>query len=200
MTTVPGEAATQARAGRAQPLSPQERRESILDAAVPLFMVNGADVTTRQIAEAAGVAEGTVFRVFEDKQAIIDAVVARFMDPAPTRSAIAALDPNLPLEHLVAELVDIITARFQGVLGIMAALGLKAPPNPQPPLQRAGSFDAVHLLGHHRKQLRVEPALAVQTIRMLCFARALPTIESIHPVTAEQITQIVMHGIAKEGA
>ena len=93
VTPFPGEATTRPalREGRAQPLAPQDRRESILDAAVPLFMAKGADVTTREIAEAACIAEGTIFRVFEDKQALIAAVVARFMDPAEAMGAIRVM-------------------------------------------------------------------------------------------------------------
>ena len=43
----------------------------IVDAVVPLLLEHGGDVTTRQIAEAAGIAEGTIFRVFPDKAALL---------------------------------------------------------------------------------------------------------------------------------
>ena len=58
-------------------------------------MKHGSDVTTRQIADAAGVAEGTLFRVFEDKDAIIDAAVAKFMDPTPTLARLAQIPEGL---------------------------------------------------------------------------------------------------------
>jgi AcrR family transcriptional regulator len=163
-------------------------------------MEHGSDVTTRQIADAAGVAEGTLFRVFEDKQAIIDAVVSRFMDPAPTAAAIAALDPELPLERLVAELVTLITARFQGVMGIMSALGLREPPQAPTRPPSVGAHGASLIFEHHRDRLRVDPALAVQLVRMLCFAKALPAIETIYPVTNEELAEFVVNGITKEGA
>ena len=50
---------------RAAPLSPDERRRAIVDAVLPLLIEHGRAVTTRQMAEAAGIAEGTIFRVFD---------------------------------------------------------------------------------------------------------------------------------------
>lgn len=52
------------------------RREKILDAALQLFATEGIAATgTRQIAEAAGVASGSVFYHFESKDDLVDAVI-----------------------------------------------------------------------------------------------------------------------------
>src|SRR5690606_7898091 len=59
---------------RATPLPPEDRRQAIIEAVVPLLIEHGPTATTRQIAEAAGVAEGTLFRVFPDKRALLFAV------------------------------------------------------------------------------------------------------------------------------
>ena len=53
----------------------------IIEAMLPLLLEHGEMVTTRQIAEAAGIAEGTIFRVFADKDELIAAVV----EPPSTR-------------------------------------------------------------------------------------------------------------------
>ena len=45
----------------------------IIDAVIPLILEHGVGITSRQIAEAAGVAEGTVFRAFGDKESLIAA-------------------------------------------------------------------------------------------------------------------------------
>ena len=46
----------------------------------PLVLAHGSAVTTRQIAEAAEVAEGTIFRVFPDKVSLVEAVVGEAHD------------------------------------------------------------------------------------------------------------------------
>ncbi|MGH3629597.1 MAG: TetR/AcrR family transcriptional regulator, partial [Sciscionella sp.] len=56
---------------RAPTMSPQARREAIIEATMPLLTEHGTAITTKQIATAAGIAEGTVFRVFEDKAELI---------------------------------------------------------------------------------------------------------------------------------
>ena len=48
-------------------MAPEDRRKAILEALIPLLVEQGGDVTTKEIAEAAGIAEGTIFRVFPDK-------------------------------------------------------------------------------------------------------------------------------------
>ena len=56
-------------------MPPDARRQTIIDAARPLLIASGAQFTTRQVAEAAGVAEGTIFRVFDSKQDLLAAVI-----------------------------------------------------------------------------------------------------------------------------
>src|SRR4028119_2506780 len=60
------------------PQSETETRNRILQAAQHLFACRGYDgTTTRDLAQAAGVAEGTLFRHFENKKAILIEVATK---------------------------------------------------------------------------------------------------------------------------
>ena len=63
-------------------MPPEDRRRAIVQAVIPLLAEHGSDVSTRQIAEAAGVAEGTIFRVFPDKAALFKAAAEEAINPA----------------------------------------------------------------------------------------------------------------------
>ncbi|WP_245755474.1 TetR/AcrR family transcriptional regulator [Actinopolyspora alba] len=67
---------TQESRRRAPAMSSEQRRTEIVRATLPLLAEQGANVTTRAIAQAADVAEGTVFRVFTDKGELLRACLA----------------------------------------------------------------------------------------------------------------------------
>src|ERR1700710_334437 len=87
-----------ASAGGAAPMSGEDRREAIVEATLPLLRKHGHGVTTRQIAEASGIGEGTIFRVFTDKAELIDECLTAAFDQTPTLAKFAAIDKALPLE------------------------------------------------------------------------------------------------------
>lgn len=80
-------------------MEPDERRAAIVDATLPLLVEHGAAVTTGQIATAAGVAEGTVFRAFVDKHELLWACLDAAVDPAQPVAALAEIPRNLPLSE-----------------------------------------------------------------------------------------------------
>ena len=79
---------------RAARLRPDERRAALLAAATELFIARGPDFTTADLAAAAGVSEGTIFRYFPDKEALLDAA----------RDAALDLDGLAPLLAAAAQL------------------------------------------------------------------------------------------------
>lgn len=137
-------------------MTPDERRAAIADAVMPLVAERGLDVTSRELAEAAGVAEGTLFRAFGDKTALVGAVaiegLSRAGRPEDTLAELTGIDLTLPLERrleLVIELGRHRTAevmRWMSVLRRMAPQpGMGAPPgavvpgvSPGPPPVRGG--------------------------------------------------------------
>src|ERR1700710_2620834 len=72
---------------RATSMSPDDRRKAIVTALVPLIVERGGEVTTREIAEAAGIAEGTIFRVFPDKRSLMLAAAEEAINPADGQAA-----------------------------------------------------------------------------------------------------------------
>jgi AcrR family transcriptional regulator len=65
----------------------QRNRERLLEAAQKLFRERGLDVGVAEIAQAAGVGRGTVFRNFACKEDLIAAIVAERMHDAAARGA-----------------------------------------------------------------------------------------------------------------
>src|SRR4051794_35819778 len=99
--------------GRAPAMAPADRRAAIIAATTQLLLTSGAEVTTRQIAEAACVAEGTIFRVFADKDELIAATVEAAVDPSATEAALAELDLGRPLAAVLIDAVAILQRRGQ---------------------------------------------------------------------------------------
>ena len=112
---------------RAPPLPPDARRRAIVDAVAPLLVAHGAAVTTKRMADAAGVAEGTLFTVFDDKRALIMAVLEDRLDPEPLTAALAAIDAQAPLRDALTAAAAVVLPRIEEVRALASALhGLPA--------------------------------------------------------------------------
>lgn len=98
----------------------------MLDAVRPLVLARGASVTTKELAQAAGVAEGTLFRVFADKATLVREVVHAAIDPASAVPELDAIDRSSWLEHRLTRVFEIgfeqitATIRWVGVLHELA--------------------------------------------------------------------------------
>src|SRR5918997_1010419 len=90
---------TLCRVTRANPLPPVERRAALIAATEPLLEKFGRDVSTRQIAEAANVAEGTIFRAFATKDELIEAVLEDVFDVQRTCDELHRIDLSLGVEE-----------------------------------------------------------------------------------------------------
>lgn len=172
----------------------EERRAAIAQATLPLLVAHGRDVTTRQIADASGVAEGTLFRVFDDKESIIDAAVEHFLDPEPFRAALRSIDPSLPLELKIELVLARFLDRFSGIFGVFAALGGR----PRPPAQNleiiTGIFE--ELLAPDLEALRVPPAQVFKFVRLVAFASAMPQFGPTIGLDTDELAHLIVHGIA----
>src|SRR5438445_3863432 len=109
-------------ARRATALPPEERRTMIVNATLPLLLEHGEMVTTRQIAEAAGIAEGTIFRVFADKDEVITAVLESALDTAPLKRHLSEIDHSLPLEDALTAAVEILQQRVVDIWRLVSSV------------------------------------------------------------------------------
>jgi AcrR family transcriptional regulator len=187
---------------RATALPPSERRAEIIAATLPLVLAHGAAVTTRQIAEAAGIAEGTIFRVFPDKESLIAAVVESAFDTASTDAALAAIDRALPLEDRLVAAVDILRRRVADIWQLRTALGMMqlsgrtsvtTEPQRAPDLTTLATvFDA------DRDRLRHPPLEAAHLLRGLTIASTHPALVLDEPLSSQEIVTLFLDGVRVE--
>lgn len=104
----------------------------ILQAARELVRARGADISMDEIAAAAGVAVGTLYRHHPTKAALLEAVVADSLGEwaAQAEAAAAQVAAGADAGTLLADLVRSITARYaedRTVKTAAAALGARVP-------------------------------------------------------------------------
>ncbi len=195
------------RTGRARPLSPEDRRIAILNAVIPLLVERGAAVTTAEMAQAAGIAEGTIFRVFPDKTALLHAAITKTLDPAPIAKALAAIHAAAPLEEQLTEAAGILGARYEKTTALIAMV--RSIPHEHEHKAEAHriaqeSMAAVaaaltQLMKRHRNRLSVAPEQAAILLRGLVFANAHHLLNPDQRMTPKQLVDVLVNGIATPG-
>jgi AcrR family transcriptional regulator len=190
-------------------MAPDERRRAIVDVVVPLLLEHGDDVSTRQIAEAAGIAEGTIFRAFPDKPALLLAAAEEIMNPATGRAdLLAALSDLDSLREKVLVTAERMVDRSERVMVVMMALRriwMSQPTTERghpdgPPKFFAESQQALHemltdVFAPHRSELSVDPATAALLLRTLVLGSRHPGATHENRLTPEQITDALLDGI-----
>ena len=100
----------------------EERRRDIIAATLPLIETEGFSVSTKKIADAAGIAEGTIFRVFPTKEDLLRAAMDSYMDLTDLIDKINAINPSRPLEDKISEIIDIVQESATRVRTFMLAM------------------------------------------------------------------------------
>ena len=164
----------------------------IVAATVPLLIEHGEMVTTRQIADAAGIAEGTIFRAFPDKDSLLAAAIEAALDPAPLERALAAIDSTLPLVDAVTAVVVVLQKRVDHMWRLASSIG----PRFQDASRKHRSVSAAltTLFKAHRTELRVPPAEAARLLQSVTLAVSHPILAEV-PLKPAAVTQLFLHGV-----
>lgn len=188
--------ATEPRPQRAPALPPDERRAAIVAATLPLVLQHGPGVSTRLIALACGIAEGTIFRVFPDKDTLIDAVVDAAFDPAPTESALGEIDLALPFTERLGLAVDIVQRRTEHIWRLTEAIGHKGRSHSarRTPIDLVG---LARVFEPDRDRLLYEPVAAARILRALTMSASHPALVGDNPMQPGEIVALLLDGIRR---
>jgi len=150
------------------------------------------------------VAEGTIFRVFPNKESLIGAVVESAFDMTSINASLAAIDPALPLEARLVAAVDIIRRRFIDILQLKTAVesmqlaGRAASmTNRRRPPDLSG---LAALFEADRNQLRCDPMAAAYLLRGLTITGTHPALILDQPLSSAEIVSVFLDGVRLAGA
>jgi len=191
----------------------ERRREGILAAAAQVFAAKGYhNATTREIAEAADLAEGTIFNYFPTKHDLLVAVFERGADRM--REMVLRLDPAVPARPALTELVGAVLGFYVDHRLYIRAILAEAWTDPDlmrehalPRLQRiAGALQRYFQVQIAAGRLRpFDTGLVVRLILGMMAALVLPIVRGAEPLPtaeerrrlAESVVELVLQGIGQ---
>ncbi|MEV6757155.1 TetR/AcrR family transcriptional regulator [Streptomyces sp. NPDC051214] len=202
--TPPKENQDQTTRRRAPAMSPEQRREMIIRTAIPLIAEYGAAVTTAKIARAAGIGEGTIFRVFADKDELLQACIAEALSPEHAVRELDAIDVSQPLPERLAEAAEALQAHMARMGAIMGSLGHGGGKHPGT-VRGAGREESAtriraalaELLGPDKAALRRPPEQIAALFFGLLFIQ--PRTEEEPDLTPQELVEVFLHGALTGG-
>ncbi|RSO09193.1 TetR family transcriptional regulator [Streptomyces sp. WAC 05379] len=189
---------------RAPAMSPEQRREMIIQTAIPLIAEYGAAVTTAKIARAAGIGEGTIFRVFADKDELLQACVAEALSPEHAIRELDAIDISQPLPVRLAEAGEALQAHMSRMGAILGSLGHGGGKHPGT-VRGAGRQESTariraalaELLEPDKATLRRPPGQIAALFFGLLFTQ--PRTEDEPDLTPQELVEVFLHGALSGG-
>jgi len=122
-----------AKPDRLRRVEPAARREAILDAALSVFAESGYEAARLDaVAERAGVAKGTLYLYFDDKEALFEEVIRSAASPVVERLSALAAVPDMPIDKLLEALFgvfekDVLGTKRKLLIRLVIAEGPRFP-------------------------------------------------------------------------
>ncbi len=192
---------------RATPMAPEARRAALVDATVPLLFEHGRTLTTKQIAEAAGVAEGTIFRVFDSKHDLMLAAVEQALDLEPFLAELQTLTSegvdDRDLRTVLLDLATRMQVRFRRKFTLMSLMAMTGPPRSHQHGDECRSrVEAltVALIAPHAAELTVSPEELYKLLHLLTFSGSHPHLSDGQNLAPEQIVAVLLDGTLRKAA
>ena len=195
-------------------MAPEERRQAIIEATLPLLLERGTDVSTREIAQAAGIAEGTIFRAFETKQDLIHAAIHTALIPDAAVARLAELPSGQGVSQRVSAIIEVLRDEIHRTRSLFAHFA-RPSVEPVPVGPHRPPFGGMHPPFHPHAnknrlnaavaealepcsgELAVSTAFATNLLSALAFASSFTLTEGEPPISSEALSDVVLHGIAK---
>lgn len=179
----------------------EQRRKALIKATIPLIQQFGMGVTTRQVAEAAGVAEGTIFRVFDSLQDLIQASVMSAFSRENLEGLLTECDLGETLEDKTRATLTLLGERIDTIHTLMMAVH-HADNTPGLCLReeltaRRSELDAwlTDRFADHSDELRVPPEHFVSTLRALSTGNSF---HREHAIDIAETISIALYGAARK--
>jgi AcrR family transcriptional regulator len=196
---------------RAPAMSQEERRAAIVRSTLPLLLEHGGNVSTSQIAAAAGIAEGTVFRAFKDKQDLLLACMRAGMDSEEEVATITGIGRDRPLDQRLAEGVRAISGYIDRIWAVGQAVRTagvteemqrrmhggdkQREPGPPPELLRVASAMG-SLFDETADNLRVDSERAVRVLLSIVFSNRMQGAGFGQPLDdPAELVDLFLHGV-----
>lgn len=188
-------------------MSPAERRQAIARAVLPVLVERGAAATTRDMARAAGVAEGTLFSVFDTKRDITVAAIELHLNPEPISAGLQAICAGLPLGEQLAEAADVIVSKSKDVVALLGVLRTLPPADASERQEHQslmrnwmeGMTRAIRALFERNSALlATSPERATDAFVALLMAASRPYGEDAPHLSTGDAVHLLQHGILKK--
>ncbi|MEV4178643.1 helix-turn-helix domain-containing protein [Nonomuraea sp. NPDC049709] len=184
-------------------MAPEDRRAALIAATLPLLREHGTALSTRQIAEAAGVAEGTIFGVFPDKASLLRAALMSAFDPQPVVDALAAIGTHLELRARLREAVSMLRKGMAANANLIAAPRELLADDAEFGARMVESRRRIHaalaaLVEPDRDRLRRSPEATAQLLLMLVAVsvhRAFGQAGEFGDMDDEEIVSVLLDGL-----